>query len=807
MDSPNLIIPANIPDELRLLPQWVVWRLEERGGKPTKVPHDAKTGRYAASDNPATWASFTEAWEAYCNGIKSKRYSGIGFVFTANDEYCGIDLDHCISGAIGNQFSDFALRVMYQISSYAERSPSGTGLHIICKGKLPKNRKNHQIEMFDRGKYFTFTGDVIESRKVICARQDTLLTVYWENFQEDGGTSSGTDEVRANVRKISESELTLEDQDIINRATGATNGAKVLALLGGDTSGFPSASEADLALARLLVFWTQDPEQIERIIWGSGLARAKWRRHKTYLRDTIRKALAGVKDTYKPGTSKKKLRSSARKEQTAFHRSDQGNAERMAQAFGDVIRYCFPWQCFLHFDGRRWKRDDDGTIQRYAKEVVRGMYEETGEIADEDQRKSLAQHALKCESQARRKAMIEGLQSEPGIPQLPDDLDRDPILLNCLNGTIDLRTGEIREHRAEDLITKLAPVEYHPGAQCPTWKSFLHAIMAGNQELIDYLQKAIGYSLTGLTIEQVIHILYGLGANGKSTFLDILVALLGDYAKQTSTETFMKKNNTSIPSDVAALRGAQLVSASEIERGRQFAEVLVKQMTGGDKLAARFLFGEWFEFKPEFKIWLAVNHKPGIRGTDHAIWRRIRLIPFLVQIPADQQDKALPAKLKAELPGIFAWAVEGCLKWQREGLSAPEAVMAATEGYREEMDVLGEFLSERCVLNPPAKVSAQGIYQAYCNWAETNGERKLISQRAFGQILTERGLERRKSTGGFYWWFGIGLRDEVDLVDHRGPISDNLQSKFFSNPIDINKGQLRSTKSTENRNSYDEAEV
>jgi len=222
----------------------------------------------------------------------------------------------------------------------------------------------------------------------------------------------------------------------------------------------------------------------------------------------------------------------------------------------------------------------------------------------------------------------------------------------------------------------------------------------------------------------------------------------------------VKRHSSPISNDVADLRGARFVTAVEIESGRRMAEVLIKQMTGSDKLKARFLYSEHFEFKPEFKIFLAANHKPVIRGTDHAIWRRIRLVPFTVQIPEKEQDKELPGKLKTELPGILNWAIEGCLSWQYEGLTPPQAVQDATQNYRQEMDTLAEFLAERCIIAPGASVPAADLYKAYTAWAEENGEKKPLSQRDFGLILTERGFEGKRGTGGRTVRHGIGLRAE-----------------------------------------------
>jgi len=368
---------------------------------------------------------------------------------------------------------------------------------------------------------------------------------------------------------------------------------------------------------------------------------------------------------------------------------------------------------------------------------------------------------LGSENQSRIKAMIELAKSESEIVIVPEALDTDEWLLNTINGTIDLRTGELKPHVRENLITKLVSVQYDPDAVCPTWDACLHKIMGGNNELIRFLQKAIGYSLTGSTREQCMFILYGAGANGKSTFLNTIERLLADYAQQTPTDTLMAKKNEGIRNDVARLKGTRFVTASEAEQGKAMAESLIKQMTGGDKLTARFLHGEFFEFVPKFKLFLATNHKPNIRGVDNGIWRRIRLIPFTVTIPDAERDSDLGDKLLVELPGILRWAVEGCLAWQREGLAAPVEINQATAEYRSDMDWLQAFIDERFVVRSGLKIPASSLYQEYQQWCGQNGEHEY-SQRILGMRLKDKGFETRRSgASGSTDWYGLG---EIQLV-------------------------------------------
>lgn len=441
----------------------------------------------------------------------------------------------------------------------------------------------------------------------------------------------------------------------------------------------------------------------------------------------------------------------------SFHATDLGNAKRLVARHGEDLRYCQERDCWYAFDGQRWNVDQSGEIPRRAKDTVVSMYAEAADLP-EAERKALIRHALNSESASRIKAMISLAESEPGIPVMLDALDRDPWLLNVQNGTIDLRTGELRPHNRQDLITRLSPIDYDPLATCPTWDKFLQHVLSGKADLIKFIQRAAGYSLTGITSERCFFLLYGVGRNGKSTLVETLQDVMADLAATTPTETLLATRDGSIPNDIAALKGVRFVAASETGEGRKLAEAKIKALTGGDTISARFMRGEFFNFRPVFKLWLSTNHKPKITETTDAIWDRIRLIPFSVRIPKEQEDKRLRAKLQAELPGILAWAVDGCLAWQQEGLLEPADVMAATDAYRQESDLLGAFIEDACVLGEKVQASARSLYAAYTQWCEESGER-TVTQTAFGKSLTERGFERELvGTARMRYWVGIGLK-------------------------------------------------
>ncbi len=438
------------------------------------------------------------------------------------------------------------------------------------------------------------------------------------------------------------------------------------------------------------------------------------------------------------------------------HQTDMGNAERLIARHGADLRYCAAWRRWVVWGGETWNDQGDDRVQERAKETVRSIYEEGIAADDPERAQALWKHAQRSEAAGRIGAMVLLARSAPQLVVAPDDLDRDPWLLNCANGTIDLRAARLLPFTGEDLMTKRSPALFDAAACCPTWLAFLEQIFAGDVEVIAFMQRAAGYCLSGSTAERVLFILYGAGRNGKSTFLEVLRYVLGDYASGTPASTIMSQRNKGIPNDIARLKGARFVSASETSEGAEIDEAFVKVATGGDTITARFLNAEFFDFRPQFKIWLATNHKPSIKGTDPAVWDRIRLVPFTVRIPDDQLDKGLRDKLIAEADGILQWMIVGCRSWLRQGaLGEPEVIHLATEEYRLDEDVLKTFLEDCCIEQPLVFCPAADLYRAYQDWAKGHGE-EVMSQTRFGTRLRERGFRqgRTSSTRG---WVGVRL--------------------------------------------------
>lgn len=437
----------------------------------------------------------------------------------------------------------------------------------------------------------------------------------------------------------------------------------------------------------------------------------------------------------------------AAQKRAAIPRTDLGMAERLVEDHGADVRFV-PGLGWHGWDGQRWRRDDDGAMMRRAKRTARTLRDEAAQIDDPDEAQKVFSFAVRSEQRARLEAMLALAETEAPVIARVEELDADPYLVNLLNGTLDLRTGDLREHRREDLLTKLAPVAYDPDARCPRFLDFLGTALDGDEELVGFLQRAVGYSLTGDTSEQCLILLTGEGANGKTTLLETIAALLGEYAVHADASTFMTRPGGGPRPDVARLRGRRLVVSSEVEADARFAEVFVKQATGGDVLVARQLYREEVEFRPSFKVWIAANALPTIRGTDHAVWRRFRRVPFghKVTLP----DKQLPAKLRAEGPGILAWAVEGCLAWQREGLGVPDAVRVATQDYRADQDTVGAFLRDRCRLAEDARTAPAELRLAYEGYCRAEGI-EAVPAPSFRAALESRGIRQRRTEKARFW--------------------------------------------------------
>ena len=446
-----------------------------------------------------------------------------------------------------------------------------------------------------------------------------------------------------------------------------------------------------------------------------------------------------------------------------FTLDDQGNAERLIHWHGRDLRWCEQWKSWLVWDGSRWKRDKTGgkAVIAMAVEVVNGILKEVAWDGFKGDRSAYFKHWSKSRSEPRLKAMVSLAASVPGVVMDIDDFDQNREILPCRNGTIELRTGTFRECRREDYCTKRVHVDFDPEAKTELWIPFLEWAMGGDTEMMEFIGRAVGYSLTGLVDEERFFFLYGRGRNGKGVFSETLSFVLGDYTVNSNAETFMMRQASAIQSDIARLAGSRFVTAPETPKGGRLNETLVKNITGGDQVTARPLYAPEVQFLPQLKLWISGNYQPKITGTDEGIWSRVIYIGFTQFRKAGERDKGLKRKLRAEAAGILAWAVAGCREWYKRGLEEPQRVKDDLKAYREDMDVIGRFLEEETETRDDGICEAGRLYEVYKSWAKRHGEYDMGS-RDFGVEMKGRGLPwKRRNTGVLY--FGFVVRADTIL--------------------------------------------
>lgn len=757
-----------IPQELKGYKNWVCWQAypdpKSHSGI-SKKPINPRTGGFAMPNNSDTWSDFETAVR------ESAKYSGIGFMFS-NSPFFGVDLDDMPqdiedyqNGGADNIVSEF----VNTLQSYAEYSQSKTGIHIICKGHLPEGKRKAKndsggFEMYENGRFFVVTGNYCSEYGYINDCTESVKPLHSKYLGKTAEPKPNKN-ITVNLNSV---------DDIVRAACSAKNGSLFKALYSGDFSAYSSQSEADMAFCNMLAFWCGcDAEKMDAIFRQSGLMRDKWDRKQsgtTYGVITLQKAISGCSQTYNPKKQNdysisigngKVIQTVDEEKMRAYTFDDMGNAERFVDLFGENVRYCYTEKKWYFYNSMRWSVDNLGVILRMADKCVEAMkaeaklYLQADEESGGDMAKAFEKHMKSSRSNKSKKAMLNEIEHH--LPILPIQMDRYKMALNTPSGIINLKNGDVKAHNPEYYFTKITSVDCAEAADCPRWLAFLDDIFAGDKDLIRYIQKAVGYSLTGSTAEQCAFFLYGTGRNGKSTFIDVIRDVFGDYAANIQPETIMVKSSQSnaINSDIARLKGARLVTSVEPNEGVRLNEGLLKQLTGDDTVTARKLYSEEFEFKPEFKLWMATNHKPIIRGTDTGIWRRIHMIPFNVQIPEDKVDKNLTHKLKAEMTAIFKWCIDGCLMWQREGLQMPAAVLKSVREYRREMDVISAFIEDKCTLE--GTVQASMLYAAYASWADSNNE-YCMSNTKFSTELAKR-FEKIKGRN-YNYFTGISIRSE-----------------------------------------------
>jgi putative DNA primase/helicase len=741
-----------IPAELTDRKQWVCWRSIVKKDGPTKIPFQVD-GIAASSTDPQTWTTFETATESV------HKFDGLGFTFSSTDDFIGIDLDACRDPETGT-LEPWAVEVVQWFATYTEVSPSQTGVKLFAKSKHEWNHrkkikldgdgyngKSPGIEVYQAGRYFTVTGQLVGD---VCEVRYCDDSLEWlaDRFK-----------MRREQPIASEQRPEQTATPIIERAS------KYLATLEPSISGQDGSGKLFYAACRLVKGFELSDSDAMRLLTNEFNPRCQppWSerelRHKVedarktsepsgYLLE-VRKVGEQNCSSTSPANKKPKRASNGGALLAAENRTDAGNARRFIDAFHDELLYVAPWKKFLAWDGKRWHEDSGVGVNQRAKDYSDSLWEDfvgAAKVLDGEDAKnklnSLRSFVAKSNGSHGIESYLKLAAYDERVVCQVDALNADPYLLNCSNGTIDLRTGKLRPHSPSDRITQLAPVDYYQDADCLKWLDTMDLVFDGNAELIRYVQQLLGYSLTGDTSQHILPIAWGSGCNGKSTIWGTVTELLGDYSTLANDDLLLgdKSNH---PTEKAALYQKRFVAISEPEKNASLREARVKELTGDRTITARRMHEDFWSFQRTFTFWLSTNHLPRIDGTDEGIWRRVKLIPFTVDIrtktkPIPDLDRWLVAN---EGPGILAWLVRGYIDYRTNGLVEPSVVTQATSVYRADSDPLGDFIQDCCITGKYEEETSQKLYEAY----QEHGGKWSVS--AFGRALAER-YEKAKSKLG-----------------------------------------------------------
>ena len=748
---------VNIPDVLKQTASFCVWKLEKRSGRPTKVPYNPRTGAMARTNDPSTFADFNTAMKSYAIG----GWDGIGY--RVSEGIGAIDIDHCIRE--DGSLNDVAASILGIFpDAYFERSPSGTGLRgffrlspdfAYDKTVYYINNRKHGLEVYLPGttnRFVTVTGDMFRAGTV--TQDDAVLKTALDTFMKRS--------TRVSAKTIEASSY-LDDDGVIAHALASESGDKFKALYAGNwEEGYDSQSDADMALVSILAFWCGNvEEQIDRIFRSSGLMRDKWDRmtgDRTYGQITIRNAVSTNSEIYTPiadSSAEDDFESLDEDEEAEvltfepdlshitltieemrphtkprYQRDEIGIGYAFADYFKPIARFDRERGIWYVYDGKVWQPDENAlAVAELAKILADRLYTFALQITDEDTRNRYIKRVQKLQMRKNRRTMIEDAKSV--YPVSHTVFDRNTDLFNCQNGTLNLTTGEFRPHDPADFLTMMSGITYDPKATCPRWEQFISEVMCNDADLALYLQKALGYALTGDTTLECLFILYGATSrNGKGTTMETFLKIMGDYGKTSNPEMLSTKfgnTNASGPSEeIARLAGVRFVNISEPEKKITFNAALVKRMTGNDTLNARFLHENSFDFRPNFKIFINTNYKPSVSDMTLFYSNRLKLIPFKRHFEEHEQDKGLKAFFSTDvcLSAIFNWCYEGYKRFRSEDLEDPAAVSQATKEYQEESDRIGQFVDAWLEEGEAFEVRTSAAYKLYGEWCDKYGYRK-----------------------------------------------------------------------------------
>jgi putative DNA primase/helicase len=735
---------AKIPPELRELRRYVTWKAVERDGKPTKEPRRAGTNIRASTTDPSTWKAAPEA----IAGLLTRRdfADGIGIVLGELPDgriLAGIDLDKK-DGSLPAE----ADQILERRSSYAEHSPNG-GIHILGFIDAPFHEafRTGKVERYCRDRYLTFTGNRIDGAPLTLANIDHEIDLVGEIIK------GGNAKPRPAISPAPTRAVNIDDDAIIERAKQARNGAEFSALFGGDTGGHGGDdSAADLALCSRLAFWFgRDPSRIDAAFRRSGLYREKWERS-DYRNRTIGKAIESCHEVYDPsrnGHARKsktptdvvpQISVEATVDELPF--TEVGNGRRLVRRHGDDLRFIVGLERWHVWNGCHWEPDQLSTVIAWGKGVADSLLD-LARDAEPERRQTVLRFFNETSRERKIAALVELAKSEPGISILPDALDADDWLIGHPTCTTDLKTGQQRPPRREDLISKSTAVDPIDGP-CPLWLSVLHRSFAGNAALIGYFRRLCGLALTGDASVQELWIAHGEGANGKGTLVDAITGAMGDYAG-IAPDSLLTTTRTEHPTDIATCVGKRLVVGSETESNAELRLQLLKKLTGDARLTARYMRRDYFEFRRTFKLLILTNNRPAVRENTEAAWRRLRLLPFDVVIPPAERDLYLFQKLQKEWPQILHWCIGGCLEFQRVGMDPPPEVLAATEAYRAESDPAAEYVADRLIVSPKCRLSRNELASDYASYCTTTGNKNPLGRNELmAAIRSIRGVSEKQ---------------------------------------------------------------
>jgi putative DNA primase/helicase len=748
-----------------------------------KVPKNPYTGGAGSSTDPKTWATYDEAVTAR----DRYKFDGVGFVLNG-DGLVGIDLDSSIvnsstdeDGVILRTLSPYARHLIYLAESYAEVSPSGKGLHIVGFGKISASFKDriwdNKVEIYDNARYFTYTGDFVHGYE-----DDDGVSYPWDFVDIQSTLDSIFDDHEASRQ---ESEPHVEELVPVPYEAGTSSNAFIEAVVkrrvdaavdmvknatdgqrhhvrfraGRLIGGYLEAAE------KAGVNYISDSKATELLYDAQKPAQGSQKSERKTIEDGIRYGrkspvtLPTPTEPVKPITASPVELSTEIEEVPVdfdeYHLTDLGNGRRMVTSCADRLCYVPEWKQWLVWDGRRWMRSDDAGVSLLAHHVVLSIYDTISSVDTLEERKQITKWAQTSESSQRIDAMIKTARSYLTKSAALFDTHTDIVIVK--NGVLDLRTGNLTPHNRKLYMTKALDIDYDPTARAPRWMRFIGDILPSST-LVAYARRMLGYVLTGRTDEHCLFFLYGSGKNGKSTFLEAVRLLMGDYYTVTNVEALLSADFTGGATPyVAALAGMRCAMASEMPEGRRFNESLVKDITGGGTITARTLYGSPFQFQPSHKLIISGNHRPRITGTDEGIWRRLRVIPFTQTIEKPRPMLEIMNDFIEELPGILTWSVQGAKDWYVNGMPATDEIEKATMEYRGEEDVVARFIADRCVVRTESRGEKHAVYEEWQRWTEDENElgANKWPQRRFTEAIKRKGFELGGQGRRFY--MGIGL--------------------------------------------------